>query len=79
MSTNRREKKRKLPIGFGSRLNKSITNSGLSVSEIERLSGVNHSNICDYISEKMLPSAYNLYALCKTLNVSADYLLGLED
>lgn len=71
-------KKRKVPMGFGKRLNIAITNSGMTLTTIEKMCGVHHSNICDYVQETMLPSAYNLYALCQTLKVSSDWLLGLD-
>lgn len=78
MGYHGRSHKRKVPSGFGKRLEQAVFKSNLSTQDIERMSGVNHSNIYEYIDERMLPSAYNLYALCKTLKVSADYLLGLE-
>lgn len=67
--------KRRPPEGFGARLREAVYKSGYSNNQIERLSGVNHSNISDYMSEKMAPSAWTLASLCKALNVSADYLL----
>lgn len=77
--TLRANKKRKLPVGFGERLNHAIMLSGLSLSEIERRSGVSHGNISHYCAEVMLPSAYNLYELSRVLHVSSDWLLGLSD
>lgn len=71
-------KKRKVPTGFGERLYNIIIESKMSYYEIEQKTGVNHTNLYEYVQETMLPSAYNLYALCKLFNVSADYLLGLS-
>ena len=67
--------KRRPPEGFGERLREAIYKSGYSTNELERLSGVNHSNISQYTSEEMAPSAWTLASLCKVLKVSADYLL----
>lgn len=67
--------KRRPPEGFGERLREAVYKSGYNTNELERLSGVNHSNISQYMSEDMAPSAWTLASLCKVLKVSADYLL----
>lgn len=76
--SGRPTKKRKVPTGFGDRLEQAIIASEKTYAEIERDIKVDHSNLHAYISETMAPTAFNLYALCKYLNVSADWLLGLE-
>lgn len=39
-----------------------------------------HENVIyTYTAGRFLPSTINLYLLCKFLNVSADWLLGLTD
>ena len=73
--TRRYTHKRRPPEGFGERLREVIYKSGYGVTELGRLSGINHSNISQYISEEMAPSAWTLASLCKVLKVSADYLL----
>ena len=67
--------KRRPPEGFGKRLQEALFESGYSTNKLEQISGVNHSNIYQYISEEMAPSAWTLASLCKALHVSADYLL----
>lgn len=71
-------RKRKLPLGFGERLASVIYAKDLTFLQIERYTGISHTNIGDYIQENMIPSAYTLYALCTYLNISADWLLGLR-
>lgn len=73
--TRRYTHKRRPPEGFGERLRESIYKSGYSTSELERMTRINHSNISEYMTERMAPSAWTLALLCKTLKVSADYLL----
>jgi len=72
-------RKRRIPTGFGKRLEQSILDSGLTYIQIEKISNLNHTNIYAYVQETMIPNSYTLYLLCKTLNVSADYLLGLSE
>ena len=67
--------KRRPPEGFGERLRETVYERGYTTNELERLSGVNHSNISQYMNETMAPSAWTLASLCKVLKVSADYLL----
>lgn len=67
--------KRRPPEGFGERLREAIYKSGYSTTQLEKLCNVNHSNISQYMSEEMAPTAWTLASLCKVLNVSADYLL----
>lgn len=41
--------------------------------------GISESNITNWKNGENLPSVDILYKLCKLLNESADYLLGLDD
>ncbi len=41
--------------------------------------GVSKQCISDYKSGKSMPSVDTLFLICRFLDVSADYLLGLED
>lgn len=51
------------------------------VKQVDLAAAVNVSKQCvsDYKSGKSVPSIDTLYLICKFLDVSADYLLGLED
>lgn len=64
---------------LSNRLKEVLLDSELRFVDIENQIGVNHTNLSQYCSGDMMPSVYNLYALCKLLNVSADWLLGLKD
>ena len=64
--------------GFDRRLKTAIAESNLSVTEVQRKSGVSRSNMWSYMFDGVNPSVYTLKRLAITLNVSADYLLGIE-
>ena len=64
--------------GFDRRLKNAIAKSNLSVTDVQRKSGVSRSTIWGYIFDGVNPSIYTLKRLAITLNVSADYLLGIE-
>lgn len=64
--------------GFDRRLKTAIANSNLTVTEVQRKSGVSRSNMWGYMFDGVSPSAYTVKRLAITLNVSADYLLGIE-
>ena len=52
---------------------------GLTTSEISRLLGIHAPTWCKYESGKSLMSLETLHRFCKTLDVSADWLLGLTE
>ena len=47
-------------------------------TELAKAANVSKQCISDYKSGKSVPSIDTLYLLCQYLDVSADYLLGLE-
>lgn len=47
--------------------------------ELAKAANVSKQCISDYKKGKSVPSIDTLYLICKFLDVSADYLLGLED
>lgn len=65
----------KAPEGFQERLKKAVYDSGLSLNEIERRSGVAHSSLSAYMTRDYSPTVFSLARLCTVLKVSADYLL----
>ena len=67
--------KKRPPIGFGERLREAFYKTGLSSTDLEKRYGVNHSNLYDYMTERMAPTVPTLAVLCRALKVSADYLL----
>lgn len=52
---------------------------GLTTSEISRLLNIHAPTWCKYENGTSNMSLETLYKFCKTLNVSADWLLGLKE
>ena len=61
------------------RLAEEINNSPLTKTEIAERVGVSSEMITQYCTTSKLPRLDTFAQLCKTLNVSSDYLLGLSD
>ena len=61
------------------RLRESIKNSGISQKVIATEIGVSPQTVSKYMKQDIFPALDTLAKLCKLLDVSADYLLGLED
>lgn len=66
-------------MNFTKRFNEVLKMSGKSQVEIARKLNVTKQCINDYKTGKTFPSIVMLYELCKFLDVSADYLLGLSE
>ena len=64
---------------FSERIAEAIKSSGLSQKEIAEKLNISESNITNWKNGENLPSVEVLFNLCKLLNESADYLLGLND
>lgn len=64
---------------FSKRIEEEIKNSKYTQKQIANLLKISESNITNWKKGDNLPSLEVLYQLCILLNVSADYLLGLED
>ncbi|MBO5304360.1 MAG: helix-turn-helix transcriptional regulator [Clostridia bacterium] len=64
---------------FTKRFNEILRTSGKTQVEIARALNVTKQCINDYKTGKSVPSLETLVALCKYLEVSADYILGLSD
>ena len=64
---------------FSERIAEAIKSSGLSQKEIAEKLNISESNITNWKKGENLPSVEVLFNLCKLLNESADYLLGLDD
>ena len=61
------------------RLAEEINNSPLTKTEIAERVGVSPEMITQYCTTAKLPRLDTFARLCKVLNVSGDYLLGLSD
>lgn len=64
---------------FGKNLTEALKNAKIMQKELAEQLGISESNISNWKKGLNLPSVEILYKLCKTLEVSADYLLGLSD
>lgn len=64
---------------FTERFNEVLKNSSVTQSEVAMYCGVTKQSISDFKRGKSLPSIETLYRICKILDCSSDYLLGLSD
>lgn len=64
---------------FKTRLKEELENSKLTVKQLSEKIGVSPEMVTQYYTTKKLPKLDTFVRICKALNVSADYLLGLSD
>lgn len=64
---------------FQERIVDAIKDSGYNQKSIAKILNISEGNISNWKKGINLPSIEILYKLCMILNVSSDYLLGLED
>ena len=64
---------------FKQRLKEEIRMSGLTTVELAKRIGVSPEMITQYYTTDKLPRLDTFTKLCKALDVSADYLLGLSE
>lgn len=60
------------------RLRESIKNSGIPQKIIAKELGVSPQTISKYMKQDIFPALDTLAKLCKLLDVSADYILGID-
>ena len=61
------------------RLREEIINSGLTTVEITKRVGVTPEMVTQYCTTTKLPRLDTFAKLCRALDISADYVLGLKD
>ncbi len=61
------------------RLRECIKTSKLSQKEIATAIGVSPQTVSKYMKQDIFPALDTLGKLCKLLDVSADYILGIKD
>lgn len=61
------------------RLTEAINNSHMTKKDIAQQVGVSSSMITQYVNRDKMPDIYTFARLCKVLEVSANYILGLND
>lgn len=64
---------------FKERLNEVLIENNLSQNALAKKISMSQGVVNNYCTGKREPSLEVLIAICKELNVSADYLLGLTD
>ena len=64
---------------FGKRLSEVLKQSNLTQKQIAQKLGISEGNITNWKKGDNLPSVEVLYRLCKILDESSDFLLGLKD
>ncbi|MDE6356139.1 MAG: helix-turn-helix domain-containing protein [Clostridia bacterium] len=64
---------------FTERFNECLKYSDMKQSEIAKYCKTTRQNISNFKTGRTYPSIETLYLLCECLDVSADYLLGLEE
>ena len=64
---------------FQNRIVEALKNTNLSQKEIAEKCGIHPSCLSQYKKGETEPTLATLYALCKVLDVTSDYLLGLSD
>lgn len=64
--------------GFWERIEQTVTDCGLSKSEIARRGGFERRVLCGKTENRMM-SAGSLARFCAVTNVSADWILGLKE
>ena len=64
---------------FAERLREALKTSGLSQSQLARKIHLSQDSVSAYCTGKHKPPIDVLVLICKTLDESADYLLGLTD
>lgn len=64
---------------FKKRLKEEIKLSGMTTKELGDKVGVSNEMITQYYTTSKMPSLETFEKLCRALDVSADYLLGLSD
>ncbi len=61
------------------RLREEIKASGLTTVEIARRVGISPEMVTQYMTTKKLPKLDTFARLCRELDLSADYILGLKN
>lgn len=64
---------------FKQRLYEEIKQNKITTVELAKKIGVSPEMVTQYYTTKKMPKLDTFTKICKTLDVSADYLLGLKD
>lgn len=61
------------------RLREAIKQSNLTQKEIAKQIGVSFQTVSKYMRENIFPALDTFANLCKVLDVSSDYILGIDE
>ena len=61
------------------RLRESIIRSGITQKDLAKQIGVSPQTVSKYMKHNIFPALDTLALICKTIDVSADYILGLTN
>lgn len=64
---------------FSSKLKQCLKENNITQVDLAKMIGMSQSVVNNYCTGKREPTLDTLVIICKALNESADYLLGLED
>ena len=64
---------------FKERINEALKTTTMTQKEVAEKCGIHPSCLTQYKKGESEPSLKTLYELCKALDISADYLLGLSE
>ncbi|MCI5497071.1 MAG: helix-turn-helix domain-containing protein [Firmicutes bacterium] len=64
---------------FSLRLKEKLKTNGMSQQELAKKINMSQSVVNNYCTGKREPTLDVLVSICKALNESADYLLGIDD
>jgi len=64
---------------FSERLKQALIDNNITQAQLAKMINMSKSIVSTYCSGKREPSLDSLILICKALNESADYLLGIKD
>lgn len=64
---------------FTKRFNQALKEASFNQTKLAEQIGISKQCISDFKSGKSFPSIHTLKLICLSLDVSADYLLGIDD
>ena len=69
---------KKYDYTFAKRLEQIMRERQLYPAQVEKLTGIRRQRIHEYLNGTVQPSAYAVKLIATGLDISADYLLGIE-
>lgn len=66
-------------MSIGERIKEARKKTGKTQVELAELINVRQKDVSRWENDVMVPTATTIISLCKALNVSADYILGLTE